>query len=75
MVRNDLIQEWKAEEEIVHIRGWDFSHIDGRYMECVDFPWDCRQVIEQYLTPEKKLLDIDTVCRMKSGRKYFLLII
>lgn len=56
----ELIKLWKAEEEIAHIHGWDFSHIDGRYMEGTDFPWDYRQVIREYLTPKKKLLDIDT---------------
>ena len=56
----ELIKLWKAEEEIAHIHGWDFSHIDGRYTEGTDFPWDYRQVIGEYLTPEKKLLDIDT---------------
>ena len=56
----ELIKLWKAEEEIAHIHGWDFSHIDGRYTEGTDFPWDYRQVIGEYLSPEKKLLDIDT---------------
>lgn len=56
----ELIKLWKAEEEIAHIHGWDFSHIDGRYMEGTEFPWDYRQMIREYLTPEKKLLDIDT---------------
>ena len=60
MKENELIQAWKAEEEIAHIHGWDFSHIDGRYIEGTDFPWDYRQVIREYLTPKKKLLDIDT---------------
>lgn len=60
MDANEWIRAWKAEEEIAHIHGWDFSHIDGRYMEDVDFPWDYRRVIEEYLTPQKKLLDIDT---------------
>ncbi len=60
MEANEWIRAWKAEEEIAHIYGWDFSHIDGRYTEDVDFPWDYRQVIGEYLTPQKKLLDIDT---------------
>ena len=51
---------WKAEEEIAHIRGWDFSHISGRYTEQDDLPWDYRSIIGQYLTPEIRLLDIDT---------------
>ena len=55
-----LIELWKKEEDIAHICGWDFSHIDGRCEENTDFPWDYRQVIESYRTPEKKLLDIDT---------------
>lgn len=60
MKENELIQTWKAEEEIAHIHGWDFSHIDGRCIEDTDFPWDYRQVIKEYLTSDQKLLDIDT---------------
>lgn len=60
MKENELIQVWKAEEEIAHIHGWDFSHIDGRYMEDTNFPWNYRQVIGEYLTSDMKLLDIDT---------------
>ena len=54
-----MVRAWKAEEEIAHIRGWDFSHIDGRCVEA-PLPWDYRQVVRQYLKPEMKLLDIDT---------------
>lgn len=54
-----LIESWKAEEQIAHIHGWDFSHIDGRCIE-QPLPWDYRQVIRQYLTPDMKLLDVDT---------------
>ena len=60
MNQNDLISAWKVEEEIAHIHGWDFSHIAGRYTEQDDLPWDYRAVIEEYLTPEMKILDIDT---------------
>ena len=41
---DELILAWKAEEKIAHIHGWDFSHIDGRYTEQVDLPWDYRAV-------------------------------
>ena len=58
--KKEYLAAWKAEEEIAHIRGWDFSHIAGRYTEQDDLPWDYRSVIGQYLTPEMKLLDIDT---------------
>ena len=57
---DEKIKQWKAEEEIAHIHGWDFSHIDGRCTEDTDFPWNYRQVISEYLTLDMKLLDIDT---------------
>lgn len=57
--KNELVTTWKAEEEIAHIHGWDFSHIDGRCVE-EPLPWNLREVIKQYLTQDKKLLDIDT---------------
>ena len=55
-----LIRRWKAEEEIAYIHGWDFSHIADRYEEQDDIPWDYRQKIQEHLTLEKKILDIDT---------------
>ena len=57
---NEWIKNWKAEEEIAHIHGWDFSHIDGRYTEQDDLPWDYRKEILRYLKPEMRILDIDT---------------
>ena len=60
MNTNELIKNWKAEEEIAHIHGWDFSHIAGRYMEGDDLPWDYREEILRYLKPEMRILDIDT---------------
>ena len=56
----ERIASWLEEERIAHIRGWDFSHIDGRYREEGDLPWDYRTLIQEYLKPEMKLLDIDT---------------
>ncbi len=60
MNRDALISAWKAEAEIAHIHGWDFSHIDGRYAEQEDLPWDYRSVIGQHLRPDMRILDIDT---------------
>lgn len=60
MCDKELILAWKAEERIACIHGWDFSHIDGRYCEQEELPWDYRERILRYLTPERKLLDIDT---------------
>ena len=60
MKTNKLIEQWKNEESLAHIHGWDFSHIEGRYAEQDDLPWDYRAVIGEYLRPEMRLLDIDT---------------
>ena len=57
---NRLRKEWEAEEKIAHIHGWDFSHIHGRYEEEDDLPWDYRQVIDESLIDDMKLLDFDT---------------
>ena len=56
----DLFTIWKEEEHIAHIHGWDFSHLDGRMEEETDFPWDYLAEINQYRTPDMRLLDIDT---------------
>lgn len=60
MEKEELLKGWLEEEAAAHIHGWDFSHINDRYEEEKDLPWDYEQVVKQYLTPEKKLLDIDT---------------
>lgn len=55
-----LREEWLAEERAAHIRGWDFSHINARYKEEENLPWDYETVIHEFLHPEHKLLDIAT---------------
>lgn len=60
MNTEEWINAWKAEENIAHIHGWDFSHIRDRYTEEEDLPWDYRETILRYLKPEMRLLDIDT---------------
>ena len=55
-----LRKEWEAEEKIAHIHGWDFSHINDRYNEEEDLPWDYQTVIEEYLKDDMKILDYDT---------------
>ena len=57
---NELIRDWKKEESIAHIYGWDFSHIAERYTEETDLPWEYRRIILDRLKPEMKLLDVDT---------------
>ena len=58
--KDKLLKSWLQEEELAHIHGWDFSHLTGRYEEEGDLPWSYEQVVRNYLTPEKKILDIDT---------------
>lgn len=60
MNRDELLKIWLHEEEIAHIHGWDFSHIKGKYEEGKNLPWDYKEVIQKYLSPDMKLLDIDT---------------
>lgn len=59
MNRDELYKAWKQEEETAHIVGWDFSHIEGRYVE-EELPWDYAQVIRKYLAPDMMLMDMDT---------------
>ena len=60
MTKDQLIAAWKAEEKIAYIHGWDFSLIECGRMEQAELPWDYREEILRYLTPEMKILDIDT---------------
>lgn len=56
----DLKNRWLAEEAIAHMKGWDFSHIDGRYMEEASLPWDYRDMVLARLKPDMQLLDMGT---------------
>ena len=60
MNTEELKQIWLKEQEAAHIHGWDFSHINGRFEEENDLPWDYRQNVLSYLKEDMKLLDIDT---------------
>lgn len=60
MKQSKLLTQWLAEEQAAHIHGWDFSHIDSRYQEGQNLPWDYEQLVRQYLRPESRILDIDT---------------
>lgn len=60
MKQNDLLKQWRVEEQSAHIHGWDFSHIQGRYQEGDGLPWDYGQLVRHYLTPEAHILDMDT---------------
>ncbi len=60
MTHEELRAVWKAEEDIAYIKGWDFSHIHGRYEEEDDLPWDYEKIIRSFLKDDRKLLDYDT---------------
>ena len=57
---SELKEIWKKEEEIAHIHGWDFSHINDRFEAAKDLPWDYRGIIQQYLKDDMNILDYDT---------------
>lgn len=60
MKQNELLTQWLAEEQAAHIHGWDFSHIQDRYEEGRDLPWDYSRIVRRYLCPEHRILDMDT---------------
>ena len=54
------IDAWLAEEREARMEGWDFSHIEGRFYEDTNLPFNYRDEILSHLTPSMRLLDIDT---------------
>ena len=58
---NELRTKWLAEEEHAQMKGWEFSHIADKFQsEEDDMPWDYKTVIQKYLKPTDKILDMDT---------------
>lgn len=53
-------EQWLQEERAAQIHGWDFSPIANRFREGEDIPWDYEAIVRGYLSPDSKLLDIDT---------------
>ena len=60
MTSEELRMIWEKEESIAQIKGWDFSHIHGRYEEENSLPWDYATIIHELLREDMKLLDYDT---------------
>lgn len=71
MTTEELKKFWQSEEDCAFIKGWDFSHIDGRYEETDCLPWDYKAIIRSVLKDDMKLLDYDTGGgeNQKSGRE------
>jgi SAM-dependent methyltransferase len=55
---NELKEQWKYEESYA-FRGWDFSHIRGRW-DSGSLPWDYSEILLSYLKNTDKLLDMGT---------------
>ena len=53
-----LKAQWQTEENYA-FKGWDFSHLDGRWKE-EELPWDYRELLLALLKPTDKLLDMGT---------------
>lgn len=60
MNREKLKAAWEREERAAHIRGWDFSHIRGRYEVEDGLPWDYGELVRSYLKSGFDILDCDT---------------
>lgn len=60
MNREELLQYLKQEEEMAHMKGWDFSYINDRYEEEDELPWDFKSLIQEVLTDVSILLDMET---------------
>ena len=60
MTAEELRTLWINEESIAHIKGWDFSHIHGRYEEEDRLPWDYEAIVRGVLKDDMRLLDYDT---------------
>lgn len=58
MTAQELKALWKKEEEAA-FSGWDFSHLQGRYVED-PLPWDYREKVLDFLKQDSRLLDMGT---------------
>lgn len=58
METNKLLK-YMLDEEQMTFKGWDFSYINKRIQE-EPLPWDYRTILDQYIRPTDKLLDMGT---------------
>lgn len=56
----DRKERWLETEKNAKICGWDFSPIAGQFQEDDRFPWDWRHLIDRYVRPTDRILDMDT---------------
>lgn len=60
MKKENLVKQWYKEEKQANIHGWDFSHIQYRYEEEKDLPWDYQNIVKSYINKDDEILDLDT---------------
>jgi AcrR family transcriptional regulator/SAM-dependent methyltransferase len=53
-----LKSEWQKEADWA-FKGWDFSHLDGRWQDEV-LPWSYEAILSKYIKPKDRLLDMGT---------------
>lgn len=53
-----LKRKW-LEEEKMSFKGWDFSYLKDRW-DSENIPWDYKLIVQKYLKPNFKLLDMGT---------------
>jgi SAM-dependent methyltransferase len=56
---NDPFESLIAEAEAQQMSGWDWSYVEGRYIEAQP-PWDYREQVRAHLLPNLSLLDMGT---------------
>ena len=57
--RNENKLSFWLKEEAQAFKGWDFSHMDGRWA-FEDLPWGYEDLVKEYLSPDLQLLDMGT---------------
>ena len=55
----DQFERLINEAEAQQMSGWDWSHVQGRYVE-TEPPWNYREQVRAYLHTEHSLLDMGT---------------
>lgn len=58
MDKDDMLKLWRSEEAFP-FKGWDFSHVKGRYEE-QPVPWDYRGIVKSLMHPGTVMLDMGT---------------
>ncbi len=53
-------ERWLEAERSAQIHGWDFSPIADSFHEDDRFPWEYRHLIDRYVKPADRILDMDT---------------